>query len=73
MLDCKTVKGTVNGDVFYDFVQATLLPHLNPFDVQNPHSVVLLDNCSIRHVEGIVEMIHEVGALVHFSPLLPRL
>ena len=68
MLDCKTVKGTVNGDVFYDFVQATLLPHLMPFDGQNPHSVVLLDNCSIHHVEGIVEMIHEVGALVHFLP-----
>ncbi len=68
MLDCKTVENTVNGDVFYEFVQATLLPHLMPFDGKNPHSVVILDNCSIHHVEGIVEMIHEVGALVHFLP-----
>jgi len=32
MLDCQTVKQTVNGDVFYDFVQSALLPHLMPFD-----------------------------------------
>lgn len=28
-LDCYIVEGTVNGDVFYDFVQFMLLPHLN--------------------------------------------
>ncbi len=68
MLDCKTVNHSVNGDVFYDFVQSTLLPHLMPFDGKNPHSVVILDNCSIHHVEGITEMIQEVGALVQFLP-----
>ena len=40
-----------------------------PFDGKNPHSVVVLDNCSILHVQGIAEMIQEVGALVHY--LLP--
>jgi len=50
------------------FLQSTLLPHLMPFDGNNPHSVVILDNCSIHHVEGITEMIEEVGALVHFLP-----
>ena len=68
ILDCKTVKQTVNGDVFYNFVQANLLPHLMPFDGRNPHSVVILDNCAIHHVEGIVDMIQEVGALVIFLP-----
>jgi len=68
MLDCKTVKQTVNSDVFYDFIQSALLPHLMPFDGKNPHSVVVLDNCSIHHIPGIVEMIQEVGALVHFLP-----
>ncbi len=37
-----------------------------PFDGNNPHSVVILDNCSIHHVEGITEMMQEVGALVQF-------
>ena len=63
-----TVKQTVNGDVFYDFVQSTLLPHLMPFDGKNPHSVVVLDNCSIHHIPQIIEMLQEVGALVHFLP-----
>ncbi len=39
-----------------------------PFDGNNPNSVVILDNCSIHHVDGVVDMIHKVGALVHFLP-----
>ena len=68
MLDCKTVKHSVNGDTFYDFMQATVLPHLMTFNGVNPHSVVMMDNCSIHHVDGIVQMVHEVGALVQFLP-----
>ena len=68
MLDCKTVKHSVNGDTFYDFMQATVLPHLMTFNGVNPHSVLIMDNCSIHHVDGIVQMVHEVGALVQFLP-----
>ncbi len=31
---------------------------------------MVLYNCSVHHVEGIVDMIHKVGALVHFLPPL---
>ena len=58
MLDCKTVTGTVDGDVFYNIVQSALLPCLMPF----------MDNCSIHHIQEIVEMIHEIVALVHSLP-----
>ena len=68
VLDCHIIHGIVNGDNFYDFVEKFLLPHLLPFDGKNPHSVVVLDNYSIHHVDEIVDMIHEVGALVHFLP-----
>lgn len=68
LLDVDVVKGTVDGDRFYDYVQKHLLPHLMPFNGVNPHSVVVLDNCSIHHVEGVTSMIEEVGALVHFLP-----
>ena len=68
MLDCKTIVGKVNGKVFYDFVQTSLLPHLMPFNGTNPHSVVVMDNCSIHHIHEIVAMRHEVGALVLFLP-----
>ena len=68
VLDCKVVTGSVNGDVFYDFVQGCLLPHLMPFNGINPHSVVVLDKCSIHHVAGIMSMVEDVGALVMFLP-----
>ena len=50
LLDVSIIKGTVNGDIFYDFVQKYLLPQLLPFNGVNPHSVVVMDNCSIHHV-----------------------
>ena len=49
ILDVKTHKETSNGDIFYDFVQTHLIPHFLPFNGINPHSVVVLDNCSIHH------------------------
>ena len=68
VLDCKITTGTVDGDVFYDFVESCVLPHLMPFDGVNPHSIVVMDNASIHHVDGIISMIEEVGALVLFLP-----
>ena len=68
MLDCKTVIGSVNEEVFYDFVQSALLPHLMPFNGVNPNSVVVLDNCSIHHIVNIVKMIEELETLVLFLP-----
>ena len=39
-----------------------------PFNGVNKHSVAVLDNCSVHHVEGITAMIEEAGAIVHFLP-----
>ena len=50
LLDCLTMTGGVDGDEFYQFVHQ-LLPHLNPFDGSNHHSIVVMDNASIHHVE----------------------
>ena len=58
-------KNPVDGEVFYGFVQTRLLPKLMR---TNPHSVVVLDNCAIHHVNAIVKSIEEVGALVYFLP-----
>ena len=70
LLDVSVVKGTVDGDKFHDFVLKHLLPQIMPFGV-NARSVVVLDNCSMHHVEGITSMIEEVDALVHFLPPYP--
>ena len=49
-------------------VQKYLLPHLLPYNGTNPHSIVIMDNASIHHVDGVVEMIQGVGDLVIFLP-----
>ena len=48
-------------------MQKQLLPLL-PFDGVNPHSVVIMDNCSVHHIQETVSMIEEVGAIVQFLP-----
>ena len=53
---------------FIALLKKHLLPCLLPYDGKNPHSVVIMDNCSIRHLSSIVKMIEEVGAIVHFLP-----
>ena len=68
ILDCYTVTGSVNGSQFSDFVQQALLPQLLPFNGVNARSVVILDNASIHHVDGVVDLIESTGALVFFLP-----
>ncbi|XP_065886038.1 uncharacterized protein [Dysidea avara] len=68
ILDVKVVKGTSNGDTFYDFLHSHLLPHLLPFDGRNPNSVVVLDNCSIHRISEVQQVLEEVGVLVHYLP-----
>ena len=60
------VSGNVDGDIYSDFVEEVLLPHLMPFNGKNPHSVVILDNCTIHHCQQAVQLIQEVGAIVYF-------
>ena len=69
VLDCNVVHGSVNGEQFYKIIQKALLPHLMPYNGINPHSIVVMDNASIHHIEGVKEMINEVGALLLYLPL----
>lgn len=53
LLDYEIVHGPVDGDTFYEIVQRSLLPNLMPFDGNNPHSVVIMDNAAIHHVDDV--------------------
>lgn len=68
ILDAYVTPDSVNGDVFEDFVEKCLLRYIMPFDGVNPHSVVILDNTAIHHIDRIVQTIQSVGTLVHFLP-----
>ena len=65
-LDVKTIMGTSDGNTFYSFIHAHLLPQL--YNGTNPHSVLIMHNCSIHHVAEVVKSIQDVGTLVHFVP-----
>ena len=63
-----TVIGSVSGHTFFDFLRGTLIPHLMPFNGANPHSVLILDNCSIHHIVEVKDLLHQAGILVLFLP-----
>ena len=64
VLDLQIVRGIVNGDIFLRYYST----HLMPYNGENPNSIVLLDNCSVHHVDGVVDTMQDVGAIVHFLP-----
>ena len=68
LIDVELTTGTVNSDIFYDFIRGSLLPNLQPFDGTNKRSVVIADNCSIHHVDMVTSLFEEAGVLLLFLP-----
>ena len=58
------IKGTVNGDAFLEFVHGNLIPNMLPFD----GSIVVMDNCSIHHVQPVLDAFNQAGIVVLFLP-----
>lgn len=64
--------GTVNGDVFSDFIKGTLIPNMLPYDGFNPTSVVIMDNCSVHHVDEVKKLLEDAGiVLIYLPPYSP--
>ncbi len=62
-------QGTMNGDLFARFVEKCLLPILKPFNWHNPRSVVILDNASIHHVQGVKDLVEtQAGSKLFYLP-----
>ena len=68
ILDLKIIRGNVTGEIFLDCINTVLLQHLMTFNGYNPNSVIIMDNCSVHHVHGVVKSLHQVGTLVQFLP-----
>ena len=62
---------TVSGDTFSDFVRGSLIPNMLPFDGVNEMSVVVMDKCSIHHIEPVTSFLNEAG--IYFYSLLTSL
>ena len=68
LLDFETVEFSVDGNTFYQFVCKKVLPLLLPFDGVNHHSIVVMDNASVHHVDGISDLISTAGSLLIYLP-----
>ena len=66
--DVYLAEGSIDGEMFLDFIRRCLIPVFIPFDGVSPNSIVVMDNASIHHVDLVVETILSVGALVWFLP-----
>ena len=60
--------GTVNGEMFADFIRGTLIPEMEPYDDAIKKSGVIMDNCSIHHVEEVKSLLDNVGILLYYLP-----
>ena len=66
--DVQIVEGSVNGDKFESFITDTVIPILNPFNGSNSLSVVIMDNCSIHHVDQVINLIEAAQVKLIFLP-----
>lgn len=74
ILDVHIVEGTTNSEKFELFVTKTVLPILNQFDGTNPHSIIIMDNCSIHHVDSIQDIIERAQSkIIYLPPYSPDL
>ena len=64
----KIARGSVDGDAFYSFVCTSLFTKVMPFNGTNPNSVLILDNCSVHHVDEVRQALGDCGVLTHFLP-----
>jgi len=67
LLALETTSNSVNGDMFFDFSRAALIPEMLPFDGSNPKSIVIMDNRPIHHVQE-KDLFFEAGILMFYLP-----
>ena len=68
VLDVKLTSSNVNGDIFCQWIKGDLIPYMLTYDGLNPLSILLMDNCSVHHVDSVKEALREVGILVRYLP-----
>ena len=71
ILDVEMTSNSVNGEIFCDFVRGTSIPWMLLFDGVRPTSIVVMDNCSIHHVEA-KSMLEDAGILLLYLPPYSR-
>ena len=68
VLAVEIVSSTVSGKEFFDFLRGSLIPNMMTYNGTNPHSVLIMDNCSVHHTAEIQDLLRSVGILVLYLP-----
>ena len=58
VLKCSLVTGGIDDDAFQNFIDENLLSKLQSFTGSNPHSIVIIDNAAIHHVQYVVQTLY---------------
>ena len=66
--DVYITSDSVDGTKFEEFLFQCLFPIILPFDGINHHSVIVMDNASIHHLERVHDLITGIGAKLIFLP-----
>ena len=66
--DVYVTSDSVDGTKFEEFLFQCLLPIILPFNGINHHSVIVMDNASIHHLERVQDLITGIGARLMFLP-----
>lgn len=66
LLDVHHTTSTGTGDYFFDFIRGSVIPNMLPYP--NPTSILVMDNCSIHHVQFVKDYINDSGILLLFLP-----
>ena len=64
ILAVKLLKGSVDGDNFFDYVRGSLITEMLPFDGKNLNS---MGNYSIHHVRQVTELFKDTGITCSLS------
>ena len=58
--------GSTDSKRFFDFIRGSLIPMTQPFPGKN--SIVIMDNCSIHHIQEVKDLFESVGVLLMYLP-----
>ena len=71
--DADPTRGTIDKERFVLWLKTYLLPILGNFELNEPRSVVVLDNATIHHSDEIIELIESTGATwIYTAPYYPE-
>ena len=60
--------GAIDGSKLSNFLRGKLIPKMQPFDGESKHSILIVDNCSIHHVQEVKDLLRDTGILYFFLP-----